>query len=41
MTGPVDPDCKAGKHAACLGDAWDDNFDHIVDCTCDCHERGE
>lgn len=37
LTGPIDPDCRDGKHAACLGSTWDDNFDHIVDCACSCH----
>lgn len=28
------PECKAGKHSNCLGDAWD--FEHDVPTVCDC-----
>lgn len=37
----IDPDCRDGKHRACIGIAWDDNFDHIVDCECPCHGSGD
>lgn len=37
----IDPDCRAGKHRACGGSAWDHNNDHIVDCECDCHTNHE
>ena len=36
---PVNPDCQAGKHAACAGDAWDEAMDERVDCECECHQR--
>lgn len=41
IRGPLDPDCRAGKHRACGGTAWDNNNDHIVDCGCPCHESRE
>lgn len=31
------PDCKGGKHLACIGDAWDVQNDIPADCTCSCH----
>ena len=37
---PIDPDCRDGKHAACIGSTWDDNTDRTVDCTCQCHVVG-
>jgi len=40
MTGwprPVNPDCKAGKHDACFGDAWDFEKDQPAPCECNCH----
>lgn len=30
----VCPDCKAGKHDACIGRAWNDAKDEEVDCSC-------
>lgn len=35
---PISPDCRDGKHAACIGDAWDDVVDEPTDCTCECHD---
>lgn len=32
------PDCAAGKHDACNGDAWDGDNDRPTRCTCTCHE---
>lgn len=37
--GPLDPDCRAGKHAACLGRAWDEEADEQVPCGCPCHQE--
>lgn len=34
---PLDPDCLAGKHAACHGTAWDEELDAEVECACGCH----
>lgn len=34
---PPSPDCKAGKHAACDGKAWDFANDREAHCLCDCH----
>jgi hypothetical protein len=28
------PDCAQGKHGACVGDAWDDEFDRPALCQC-------
>ena len=33
----VSPDCRDGKHRACVGDAWDVEADTPADCECDCH----
>ncbi len=33
----MNPDCAAGKHKACAGDAWDDFADGRVQCSCPCH----
>lgn len=33
----MNPDCRAGKHAACSGDAWDFGADRPMPCGCDCH----
>lgn len=33
----VNPDCKAGKHDACNGDAWDTVQDAVTECPCTCH----
>ncbi|GAA2577652.1 hypothetical protein GCM10009862_16200 [Microbacterium binotii] len=33
----IDPDCRDGKHRACLGNAWDDENDKPTDCGCPCH----
>jgi len=41
MTRPINPDCRAGKHRACSGTAWDDAADEITGCSCRCHEGGE
>ncbi len=38
MTAPMNPDCEAGKHVACAGDAWDFNTDQPARCTCTCHD---
>jgi hypothetical protein len=32
----VSPDCRAAKHGACSGDAWDDAADKVVPCECRC-----
>lgn len=37
--GARSPDCKAGKHAACSGDAWDTAKDEPIDCACPCHRE--
>jgi len=38
---PLSPDCAHGnKHAACVGQAWDDEHDRLTGCTCDCHSKG-
>lgn len=37
--GPLSPDCLAGKHAPCSGDAWDTPRDVLTDCRCSCHGR--
>jgi len=34
---PMNPDCRAGKHQACAGDAWDETNDQPAQCTCPCH----
>ncbi|WP_205529090.1 hypothetical protein [Microbacterium halotolerans] len=36
---PRSPDCVAGKHRACGGDAWDDAADDVCDCRCGCHSE--
>ena len=33
----MNPDCKASKHHACAGDAWDDETDSPTTCACPCH----
>jgi hypothetical protein len=33
---PICPECRDGKHAACIGDAWDPKTDAIVPCICRC-----
>ena len=33
----MNPDCKAGKHVACSGTAWDDDRDELTSCACPCH----
>lgn len=33
----LSPDCTAGKHVACSGDAWDELWDALSRCECDCH----
>jgi hypothetical protein len=40
MTGPLNPDCRDGKHATCHGDAWDVERDEECPCGCPCHEGG-
>lgn len=37
---PVSPDCHAGKHTACTGDAWDLEEDRPTACDCACHDPG-
>lgn len=37
---PINPDCLAGKHAACTGDAWDMIADDLTICACTCHRVG-
>jgi hypothetical protein len=32
------PDCRDGKCAACVGDAWDDAADEPTACQCACHD---
>jgi len=32
------PDCWAGKHRACSGDAWDEDTDAPTPCECPCHQ---
>jgi hypothetical protein len=33
----LSPDCEAGKHRACSGDAWDVAVDEPRRCECSCH----
>lgn len=33
----LSPDCGAGKHGGCSGDAWCDTEDGPADCECTCH----
>lgn len=33
----VSPDCRDGKHRACIGDAWNDARDEPDECDCICH----
>ena len=33
----ISPDCRDGKCAACLGDAWDDVKDQGTECQHACH----
>lgn len=33
----MNPDCQAEKHRACGGDAWDEETDERVPCSCPCH----
>lgn len=33
----MNPDCVAGKHTACAGDAWDEQADALTSCACSCH----
>lgn len=41
MTSPsplaINPECQAGKHRVCFGQALDDTTDQIVACECECH----
>lgn len=30
----IDPDCRDGKHDACIGRTWDDETDEWVTCGC-------
>lgn len=39
--GPMDPDCRGGKHKACAGSAWDDQADELTACTCPCHQEAD
>lgn len=35
----LSPECgPEGKHAACIGTAWDMDKDRLTNCTCACHE---
>jgi hypothetical protein len=34
----VCPECRAGKHANCTGEAWDEEADELT--TCDCAAVG-
>jgi hypothetical protein len=38
MPDRLDPDCIAGKHQACIGEAWDDTNDKPCRCECACHD---
>jgi len=40
MTAKLSPDCRAGKCAACVGQAWDDDTDEAAACPCACHFAG-
>jgi hypothetical protein len=33
----MNPDCVAGSHKACRGDAWSIEDDRACDCECSCH----
>ncbi len=35
----VNPDCEAGKHTACRGDAWCFDRDEQILCACICHKE--
>lgn len=35
----IDPDCRDGKHRACVGTAWSENEGRVIDCECRCHEE--
>jgi len=37
----VSPECRDGKHAACVGEAWDDLADEQADCGCTCGHTGQ
>lgn len=37
MSTHLSPDCRDGKHHACVGTAWDDAADELTGCTCPCH----
>ena len=37
MTAWLNPDCAAGKHQPCAGDAWDEDTDTPTLCACTCH----
>lgn len=40
MAGPwLNPDCWAGKHRACAGDAWDEEQQVLTGCLCPCHDH--
>lgn len=36
----MNPDCRAGKHHACSGTAWDEDRDELGTCSCTCHRPG-
>lgn len=36
---PLNPDCRDGKHKACLLDAWDFETDQPALCQCECHKE--
>lgn len=33
----LSPDCRDGKHTACIGDAWDSELDQLTECGCSHH----
>lgn len=37
LGGWLNPDCRAGSHRACSGDAWSLALDELVPCGCSCH----
>jgi hypothetical protein len=41
MTDILSPDCRDGKCAACIGDAWNDTTDEPTSCEHACHDIKE
>lgn len=37
----LSPDCRDGKHTACIGDAWNNQTDEACTCECACHDVKE